>query len=130
MDECLFCAIIRGEIPSHTIYEDEHTLAFLDIRPLTEGHTLVIPKLHVQSLWELEEELYSRVMLASRKVAHRVDHVLSPKRVGALLEGFDVPHAHFHIVPLGKGLRATYADKNHEPDQKTLTDIASKLRMD
>ena len=104
MDECIFCKIVGGEIPCFKVYEDERVLAFEDINPVAEGHTLVIPKRHAPDLWEIPEEDLAAVHRASRKVALAIRKVLEPVGVAALqLNGRGVNqvvmHYHLHLVP-------------------------------
>lgn len=99
MADSIFTKIIKGEIPSHKIYEDDSTYAFLDIHPNVPGHTLVIPKKQVEYLWDLEDEDYQAVMASTKKIATRMKEVLSPKWVGMKVEGVAVPHAHVHVFP-------------------------------
>src|SRR5690348_8972156 len=100
MEECLFCKIINGEIPAHKVYEDGKVLAFLDVHPIREGHTLVIPKTHVVDFYNLNEAHYTPLMHAVQKIAKLQKEVLMPEKVGLLVAGWDVPHAHIHIVPM------------------------------
>lgn len=99
MQDSIFTKIINGEIPSHKIYEDDSTLAFLDIFPASEGHTLVIPKRQVEFIWDLEEADYEALMASVQKVGHRLREVTGKKYVGTFVEGTDVPHAHVHVIP-------------------------------
>lgn len=100
MQDSIFTKIIKGEIPSHTVYEDEHTIAFLDINPLSDGHVLVVPKQQIDSLWALPTEVYQHLWAVAQRIAHAMEAGLKPERVGVVVEGFDVPHAHIHLVPL------------------------------
>ena len=100
MKDCLFCKIISGEIPAYTIYEDESVVAFLDIFPVHEGHTLVVPKMHEPHLHHLPEDIYTHVMQVAQKTAQKIEKVLAPERVGFVIAGWDVPHAHVHVVPM------------------------------
>jgi len=131
MADSVFTKIIKGEIPSHKIYEDEYTYAFMDIRPLTPGHVLIATKKQVDHLWDLDDELYQHLMSATKKVALRIREVLQPPRVGMNVEGFGVPHIHVHVYPLYKGLESTMRDYLAKPDQKTtdaaLAEMAKKL---
>lgn len=126
---CVFCKIIDGEIPSHKVYEDDDVFAFLDISPINEGHTLVIPKSHTDSLWDLDEDSYSKVMSVVKKLSAAVNTALQPARVGMNLEGFDVAHAHVHVVPLQKGFKESL--KTHQPggdvDHDALAKTAEKI---
>lgn len=95
----IFSKIIAGEIPCYKIYEDEKTLAFLDIHPETPGHTLVIPKVEVDKLYELEMEDYLAVMKTVKKLASRMEKILGRRTLMKVI-GTDVPHAHVHLVSL------------------------------
>lgn len=97
----VFTRIITGEIPCYKIYEDENNLAFLDINPETVGHTLVIPKIEVDRIYDLPEEDYISLMLTAKKVARKMEDVLG-KRVIWKVVGTDVPHAHIHLMPFDK----------------------------
>ena len=102
----MFSKIIAGEIPCYKIYEDEKTLAFLDIAPETKGHTLVIPKVDVDKVYELEDEDYSSLFFAVKKVAKRIEEVFG-ERVIMKVMGTDVPHAHGTSYGLpGRGAKA------------------------
>ena len=131
MEDSIFTRIIKGEIPCNKIYEDDQVIAFLDIEPITPGHTLVVPKQQIDPLWALDDPLYQRVMEVARKVAKRQEEVLKPQRVGMTLMGFDVPHAHIHIFPLNKGFTETYMEyvekRGAEPDSAALAAMAKKL---
>ena len=95
----IFSKIIAGEIPCYKIYEDEKTLAFLDIHPETPGHTLVVPKVEVDKLYELQMEDYLAVMKTVKMLASRMEKILG-KRTLMKVIGTDVPHAHVHLVSL------------------------------
>ena len=96
----IFSKIIAGEIPSYQIYEDDLYYAFLDINPLAEGHTLVIPKVETDYLFDLEDDLLAGMMVVAKKVALAIDQTMVCKRVGVAVLGLEVPHAHIHLVPL------------------------------
>ena len=96
----IFSKIIAGEIPSHRIYEDERYYAFLDINPLAEGHTLVIPKVETDYLFDLEDDLLADMMVFAKKVALAIDQTMDCKRVGVAVLGLEVPHAHIHLIPI------------------------------
>lgn len=104
MDDCIFCKIVKGEIPSFKVYEDDKVLAFADINPISEGHTLVIPKAHAENLWEIPPEDLAAVQLAAQKVAKAIKKALNPAGVVCLqLNGKGVNqvvmHYHFHLMP-------------------------------
>jgi len=96
----IFSKIITGEIPSYRIHEDERFYAFLDINPLSEGHTLVIPKVETDYLFDLEDDLLGGMMIFAKKVALAIDKTTDCKRVGIAVLGLEVPHAHIHLVPI------------------------------
>jgi histidine triad (HIT) family protein len=128
MADSIFTKIIKGEIPSNKIYEDELTLAFLNIYPDVPGHTLVIPKKQIDHLWDLPDEDYQAVMETAKKVANRMRKVLKPERVGVKVVGEEVPHAHVHLIPFNtvEEFRETIPHLG-EPDYKSLQEMANKL---
>ena len=96
----LFTKIVNGEIPAWKVAEDENFFAFLDIFPVAKGHTLVIPKKEVDYLFDLDDETYVGLQLFAKKVALGIQKAIPCKRVGVMVLGLDVPHAHIHLVPL------------------------------
>lgn len=128
MQDSIFTKIIKGEIPCHKIYEDDKTMAFLDIHPLQPGHTLVIPKAQIDHLWDLEDQDYQAVMVTSKKVANRLREVLKPERVGVKVVGTDVPHAHIHLFPFNTDDQFhAKQDFDYKPDENELADMAKRL---
>ncbi len=95
----LFSRIIEGEIPSQRVYEDDYTVAFLDINPRTEGHTLVVPRRQVDYLFDLPEEDYTALWAACATVATGLKAVTGCRRVVVLVIGYEIPHAHVHLIP-------------------------------
>ncbi len=100
MDNCIFCKIIRGEIPSIKVYEDDRVLAFLDLRPIRPGHTLVIPKQHVDHFMDMDDDLSAHVVHIGNRISRKIRDTLAPPRVGVMVMGFEVAHAHYHVVPM------------------------------
>lgn len=96
----IFSKIIAGEIPSYRIHENARFYAFLDINPLAKGHTLVVPKLEIDYLFDLEDDLLGEMMVFAKKVAVAIDQTMDCKRVGVAVLGLEVPHAHIHLVPI------------------------------
>jgi histidine triad (HIT) family protein len=128
MSDSIFTKIIKGEIPSHKIYEDDLTLAFLDIHPKQPGHTLVIPKKQVEFVWDLEKADYQALMESVNKVALRIRSVLGKPYVGMLVVGNDVPHAHVHVYPFSTNEESRFIpDQTAEPDHVELSEMAKKL---
>ena len=96
----IFSKIIAGELPGHIIAQDEDCCAFLDINPLHEGHTLVVPKKEVDYLFDLPDELHQKLWNFSKKVAHAIEKSIPCERVGVAVIGLEVPHAHIHLIPI------------------------------
>lgn len=96
----IFTKIVNGEIPAHKVAEDENYLAFLDISPVAKGHTLVIPKKEVDYLFDLDDELYAGLQLFAKKVATGLKKAIPCEKVGVLVLGLEVPHAHIHLIPM------------------------------
>jgi histidine triad (HIT) family protein len=96
----VFTKIINGEIPCYKIAEDDHYFSFLDINPVSEGHTLVVPKKEIDYLFDLDDETLNGLIAFSKKVAKGVDQALGTIRTGVIVEGMEVPHAHVHLVPI------------------------------
>lgn len=130
MEDSIFTKIIRGDIPSHKIYEDELTYAFLDIHPVTPGHTLVIPKRQVEFLWDLDDGDYQAVMASAKKIALRLREILDVPYVGEQVIGVDVPHAHVHLIPFTDAAEFhRQPDMSAEPNHVALAALAEKLRF-
>jgi histidine triad (HIT) family protein len=128
MEDSIFTKIVKSEIPCHKVYEDEHTLAFLDIYPLTTGHTLVIPKKQIEFVWDLDDETYQAVMATAKKVAVQLREVIGTKYISERIVGVDVPHAHVQLIPFDyvselKGEQ----DMSREPNHDSLSALANKL---
>jgi len=99
MENCIFCKISRGEIPSYKCYEDNDFLAFLDITPRNKGHTLVIPKKHFRWVWDVDEDLSAKQAVVVKKVANALKKTFETEFVVSFVIGEEVPHAHIHLVP-------------------------------
>lgn len=128
MPDSVFTKIIRGEIPCHKVYEDDKTLAFLDIHPVQPGHTLVVSKKQVQFVWDLPNEDYLAVMETVKKVALKIRDVMGSPYVSERIVGVDVPHAHVQLIPFStiSDLKVEQ-DMSAEPDHPALAAMAKKL---
>lgn len=126
-EDTIFTKIVRGELPAHKIYEDERTLAFLSIYPAVTGHTLVIPKVQIASLWALNDEDYVAVMRTAKRVALRLKDVLAVERIGERVIGVDVPHAHVHLIPFNTPEEYYARETKDEPDHEALAALAQRL---
>jgi len=102
MNDCLFCKIIKGEIPSYKIWEDENFFAFLDINPINPGHIILVLKKHLDYIFDLEESLYLEIFKTAKKLSEPLKRAVGAKRIALAIEGFLVPHAHIHLVPVNK----------------------------
>ena len=98
----IFTKIVKGDIPAHKVAEDENHLAFLDINPLTEGHSLVIPKKEVDYIFDLSDEEYLDLQAFAKKVASAIQQSTDCVRVGTAVIGLEVPHAHIHLIPINE----------------------------
>jgi histidine triad (HIT) family protein len=126
----IFTRIINGEVPAHIIYQDERVIAFLDTHPISEGHTLVVPKKQVDQIWDLDKNDYEYLWEVVRKIGSHTREIIKSTRVGVIVEGFGVPHAHIHIIPIyhSNDLKK-FQDHSIEPDHEALAQIALKLKM-
>ena len=122
----IFSKIIAGEIPCYKIYEDEKTFAFLDIHPETLGHTLVVPKIEVDKIYDLSEEDYFAVMKTVKKIAKHMEEVLE-KRTLLKVIGTDVPHAHVHLVSFDPNYKY---EQEKQFSKEEMEDIQKKLRIE
>jgi histidine triad (HIT) family protein len=100
MDDCVFCQIIQGKLSAHKIWEDERFLAILDINPNTPGHTLLLPKIHEPYVFNLTPGLYSGLFERARALSKPILEVSQAKRIGLVIQGFNVPHVHLHLIPM------------------------------
>lgn len=129
MEDTIFTKIIKGEIPCHKVYEDDKTLAFMEIAPVQSGHVLVISKRQAD-IWDLPAEDYAALMNSVKKVAKRIKEVLSPKRVGVQVVGLHVPgHAHVHVFPFNTMEEFRNLPDSDEPDNSALAAMAEKLKF-
>ncbi len=126
----IFTKIVNGEIPSYKIAEDENFYAFLDIFPLTKGHTLVIPKKEVDYLFDLDDELYGGLMAFSKKVAKAIEKAIPCLRIGVAVLGLEVPHAHVHLVPLQSEGDLNFKNKKLELSKEEFIEIVEKIKAE
>ena len=123
----IFSKIIAGEIPSHKIYEDERVVAFLDIYPKSEGHTLVIPKKPVEFIWDMDDGEYVYLMKIAKKIAKHLRATLPYQYVRMSVVGTDVSHAHVHLIPFNVGEKS--ARSGERASDVELAKLAEKLRL-
>ena len=130
MKDSIFTKIIKGEIPCEKVYEDEQTIAFLDLCPSMPGHTLVVPKKQVEFIWDMDDDDYTALMTTVKKLGAHLRDVLPQKYVGVKVIGTDVPHVHVHLVPFDTSEEFKHtADLRTESDHTALATMAEKLRL-
>ncbi len=128
----LFSKIINGEIPSYKIFEDDLTFAFLDINPIQLGHTLIVPKIEIDHFLDLDEPYYSRVFQNAKIVGKAIHKATGFKRIGTIVAGFEVPHFHYHLIPINNmaDLDPKQAKKRSQEEmleiQKKIIDILNQ----
>ena len=123
----IFAKIINGEIPSHKVYEDDNFLAFLDIRPMVKGHTLVIPKKEVDYLFDMNPEEYTSLLLAAQKVAKGIKKSVPCTKVGMTVIGLEVPHAHVHLMPINNVGDMSFKNPVVEMTQSEMNQLAQLI---
>lgn len=123
----IFTRIINGEIPCYKIAEDEHYFAFLDINPLTKGHTLVVPKKETDYIFDLDDTTLGGMLVFAKKVARAIDKAIPCKRVGVAVLGLEVPHAHIHLVPINGGFDIEFSKPKLKLTPEEFKAIAEKI---
>lgn len=123
----IFSRIVSGEIPAYKVAEDDRFLAFLDINPLAEGHTLVIPKKEVDYIFDIEDSLYSDYMVFAKKVAKAVKSVIPCSRIGVAVIGLEVAHAHIHLIPINTVYDINFSKPKLKLSPDRLKAIASSI---
>ena len=124
----IFSKIVQGEIPCHKIAEDDHFLAFLDVMPLVEGHTLVIPKQEIDYIFDLDPEVLAGLMKFAQRIAPAIKKAIPCKRIGVAVIGLEVPHAHVHLVPLNRMLDINFSQEKLKLSQESLSKTAELIR--
>lgn len=123
----VFTKIVNGEIPSYKVAEDENYYAFLDINPISKGHTLVIPKREVDYVFDLDDETLAGLMTFSKKVAKGIETVVPCKRVGVVVLGLEVPHAHVHLIPLNTEADVDFKKEKLKLNKEEFIQIANDI---
>jgi histidine triad (HIT) family protein len=124
----IFSRIIAGEIPCYKIAEDDRYFAFLDINPLSKGHTLVIPKLEEDYIFRLDDELLSGIILFAKKVALAIEKSVPCVRIGVAVIGLEVPHAHIHLIPISKESDMNFKNPKLKFSPEEMNEIAAAIR--
>ena len=138
MQNCIFCKIVKGELPAFVVFEDDCILAFLDINPLAQGHTLVIPKKHYENIFDIDEETLQRIIVAAQKIAQKMKKVLSAEGVNVINASGktaeqSVPHFHLHLIPRKRGdkidMNAWWQTKTKKITEERLKELTLKLKI-
>ncbi len=127
MPKSIFSKIIDREIPAHIVAEDDLFIAFLDINPLAVGHTLVVPKKEVDYFFDLDDSILSAIMVFSKRVSAAIKQATHCKRVGVAVIGFEVPHAHLHLVPMNSMHDINFANPKLKLSNEELAAMAKKI---
>lgn len=123
----IFTRIIEGEIPSYKIAESDSCYAFLDINPLAKGHALVIPKKEIDYILDVDDELYKTLFAFAKKVGKAIESVIDCKRIGMIVFGLDVPHAHIHLIPINKASDMSLSSPKLKLSNEEFTEIAKAI---
>lgn len=126
----IFTKIIKREIPGHIVAEDDRFIAFLDVMPLVEGHTLVVPKNEVDYIFDLDNSTLADLMLFAKKVAVALEQAVPCKRIGVAVIGLEVPHTHIHLVPLNSMGDINFTKSKLSFSAEVMKSIAEKIRKE
>jgi len=124
----IFSRIIAGEIPCYKIAENDQFFAFLDINPMTKGHTLIVPKQEEDYLFNLDDKTVADIMVFSKKVAAAIEKSVSCLRIGVSVIGLEVPHAHIHLIPINQESDMNFKNPKLKLSPEEMTDIAAEIR--
>jgi histidine triad (HIT) family protein len=124
----IFSRIIAGEIPCYKIAEDDRYFAFLDISPMTKGHTLVVPKVEEDYIFNLDDDTFCGLALFAKNVAHAIEKAVSCERVGVAVIGLEVPHAHIHLIPINQESDMNFKNPKLKLSPDEMTEIAAAIR--
>lgn len=123
----IFSKIVKGEIPSYKVAENDRLFAFLDISPMAKGHVLVIPKQEVDYLFDLDDDLLTEITLFSKKIAKAIVKAIPCKRVGMMVIGMEVPHAHIHLIPINKESDMSLTNPRLKLEKEEFAEIADSI---
>lgn len=126
----LFSRIVAGEIPCYKVHENEKFLAFLDINPLKKGHTLVIPKVEIDYIFDMDDSLLAEMMIFSKVVSKKIKAVFPCAKIGVTVIGLEVPHAHIHLIPINSLQDMNFANEKLKLTPGELADICAQLQAE
>lgn len=123
MDNCVFCKIIRGVIPSYKVWEDDEYLAFLTIAPINPGHTLLIPKTHIDYIFDLDDKTLGELLLKAKPISQALKKAFNPKtgKIGMMVAGGEVPHVHIHLIPMDQERDLNFEKANSNISKEELS---------
>lgn len=129
METCVFCKIIKGDIPSFKVWEDDNFLAFLSIAPINPGHTLVIPKAHSEYIFDMADESLGKLLVAAKPVAKMLEKAIKPKtgKIGIMVAGLEVAHTHLHLIPMDAEGDLTFS-RAQAASQDELQKVLAKIQ--
>jgi len=125
--ETIFTKIIKGEIPCYKIAENEKFFAFLDISPLAKGHTLVVPKVQNDYIFDLQDDILAEMIVFAKKIAKAIEKSIPCMRIGVAVIGLEVPHTHIHLVPINKVGDLDFKKPKVEVSKEEMTELANKI---
>ena len=124
----LFTKIINGELPGRFVYEDDDIVAFLTIQPMTQGHTLVVPRAEIDQWQEVDEAVFARVMAVAQLIGKAVCRAFSADRAGVIIAGLEIPHLHVHVFPARHLSDFGFANVDNNPSQESLDEAQTKIK--
>ena len=128
MSDSIFTKIIKGDIQSYKILENEHFISFLDIRPIKEGHSLVVPKLQVDYIYDLPNDVFAGLFNFSKIVAQKLERAIECDRIGISVVGLEVPHAHIHLIPINEISDMSFEKSRIYPSKIELERVLKKIK--
>lgn len=127
--DSIFTRIIKGEIPCYKILEDDQFIAFLDVRPVAKGHTLVVPKVEIDDFFELDDDLLRDMVVFAKRVAKGLSAAIPCRKVGISVIGLEVPHAHVHLIPLNEETDMSFSKQRPKVNENDFLIVADKIRQ-
>lgn len=124
----IFSRIVSGEIPSYKVAENDQFLAFLDVFPLVEGHTLVIPKKEIDLIWDIDDETLAQLHIFSKMVALKVKKAIPCRRIGMSVIGLEVPHAHIHLIPMNSVSDMDFSRPKIKVTEERMMELAQRIK--
>ena len=128
MEDSVFTKIINGFIPCYKIAEDDNFIAFLDVNPLQEGHTLVVPKIQIDYIYDLPDDILSELFIFSKIVSKKLERAIECDRIGISVVGLEVPHAHIHLIPINKISDMSFEKSRIHPSKIELERVLKKIK--